>query len=245
MRTFGIERERFIINSQGKIIPAIGELLPLVHRIARERGLTENRFSFELFAGQIEDRTPPCNSHEEIKAALLENDDILLEAADSLNLGFDHSEFVEKEWVKAFKVNPFDERHRQIWASIPDDRRTAASIVAAVHIHISADNEEVVQILNLCRRDVVNHLIAIGDHSCFKRINAYCVMAETDGISPVFTNLSEVMEYIVSKGGEKNVWDFVRYKPSTQTVEFRMFGATQSVEEILGYVKACQDVSRI
>jgi hypothetical protein len=53
------------------------------------------------------------------------------------------------------------------------------------------------------------------------------------------------MERITSKGGEKNVWDLVWYKPSTKTVEFRMFGVTPNVEEILGYIKACCDVAKI
>ena len=94
MRTFGIERERFITNAQGKIVPAIGKLLPLVHRFAGERGLSEDMFSFELFAGQIEDRTPPCRNLGEIEAALLTNDKILIEAANIFGLRFDHSEFI-------------------------------------------------------------------------------------------------------------------------------------------------------
>lgn len=245
MRTFGIERERFIMNVQGKIVPAIGKLLPLVHRIANKQGLPESRFSFELFAGQIEDRTPPCPNLEAIKATLLANDGVLLEAARNLGLAFNHSEFVDEEMVVAFEVNPFDERHQQIWASIPNDRRIAASVVAATHIHVSVTDEEAVRILNLCRKNVIDRLVSLGDHSCLKRINAYRTMAETDGVPPVFASFSEVMEYIASKGGEKNVWDLVRYKPSTKTMEFRMFGATQSIEEILGYVKACQDVSGV
>ena len=245
MRTFGVERERFIANVEGNIVPAIGELLPLVHEIADERGLSKNMFSFELFAGQIEDRTPPCHNLRAIEDALLANDRILLEAANSLGLRFDHSEFIKKEMVVAFEVNPFDERHRQIWASIPNDRRIAASVISAVHVHVSVSDEEAVQILNLCRKDVIDRLIVIGDHSNLKRINAYRTMAETDGIPPVFASFLEVMEYIASEGGEKNVWDLVRYKPSTKTVEFRMFGATSSVEEILGYVKICQGVSGI
>jgi len=245
MRTIGIERERFIINAQSKIVPAIGELLPRVHQIARERGMSESLFGFELFAGQIEDRTPPCHNLKAVKEALLANDAVLLQAANDLGLAFDHSEFVEEERVVAFEVNPFDERHKRIWASIPNDRRIAASVVAAVHVHISASNEDAVRILNLCRKDIVDRLISVGDHSYLKRINAYRIMAETDGVPPLFADFLRLIEYIASKEGERNVWDLVRYKPSTKTVEFRMFGATQSVRKILEYIKACLDVSGI
>lgn len=242
MKTFGIERERFISTCDGKIVPAIGKLLPLVHQIARKEDMYNERFSFELFAGQIEDRTPPCRTLEEIRKELLANDAVLLRAARLLGLEFDYSEFLDKERVVVFAVNPFDERHERIWTSITQERRLAASIVAAIHVHISVNDEEAVRVLNICRTSVVDHLIRIGDHSNFQRINAYRAMAGTDGIPPMFVNISEVMSYIASKGGEKNVWDLVRFKPSTRTIEFRMFGATPNVDEIIGYAKACNDI---
>src|SRR3990167_1222628 len=171
MRTFGIERERFISNAQGQIVSAIGKLLPRTHKIAHERRVPEDLFGFELFAGQIEDRTLPCYDIVSLREALVANDDMLLGAASELGLIF--------------------------------------------------------------------------DHSGFRRINAYRTMAETDGIPPTFSGFSEVMSYITSKGGEKDVWDLVRFKPSTDTVEFRMFGATPSIDEIIGYVNACRDISEI
>ncbi len=242
MRTYGVERERFITNAQGEIVSAVGTLLPLVHQIASNRGLANIRFTYELFAGQIEDRTPPAENLQSVETALLENDEVLLAAADRLGLAFNHSEFVTPEKVVSFEVNPFDERHQQIWREISLDRRIPASTVTGVHVHISASENEAVKVLNRCRSDVIDRLIAIGDHSNLQRVNAYRTMAGVDGVPPLFACLSELMEYINAKGGEKNVWDFVRYKPSTQTVEFRMFGATQNVDEILGYVKACQQV---
>jgi gamma-glutamyl:cysteine ligase YbdK (ATP-grasp superfamily) len=245
MKTYGIERERFIVNRLGQIIPAIGTLLPKVWELAKNSGIPEPEklFSHELFAGQIEDRTPPHRNLRELKKSLELNDRIMLEAASQLDLGFDYSEFVEAERITSLEVNPFDQRHKQIWQSIPPQRRIAASIVAAMHIHVSVTSDEAVKLLNFCRKDVIDKLIDIGDHSNRKRINAYRIMAETEGVPPTFFSSAEVMDYINGKGGEKNVWDLVRYKPSTETIEFRMFGTTQSVEEVLGYVKACIDVS--
>lgn len=245
MRNFGIERERFIVDARGKIVPSIGVLLPRVHEVASREKKSTSLFTFELFAGQIEDRTPPCPTLNGIEKSLLENEAILSEAANGLGLGFDHSEFVPEERILAFEVNPFDERHQSIWASITPERRIAASAVAAIHVHISTSDEEAVRILNRCRGPVIDHLSRIGDHSNSKRINAYRSMAETDGVPPTFTNMQEVRNYIESKGGEKNVWDLVRYKPSTRTVEFRMFGSTEDVAEITGYIRACCEVSEI
>ena len=245
MRTFGIERERFIVDSQGNVVPAIGTLLPQVHRIASEKQMSEDLFTFELFAGQIEDRTHPCVGLDGVRTALIANDAVLLESSKRLGLTLDCSEFVEKERVTAFEVNPFDRRHQEIWKSIPTDVQIAASVVAAVHVHISVSEKEAVRVLNLCREEAVNYLIDVGDHSSLRRIKAYREMAGTDGVPPIFTSFEEVMLYISSKGGEKNVWDLIRYKPCTKTVEFRMFGATDDVEEVLGYIKACCYVSKI
>lgn len=242
-KTYGIERERFIIDSSGRIISAIGILLPKVQVLARKNGLPENLFSHELFAGQIEDRILPCSNMEEIRKSLMLNDRIMSDAAKQLDLAFDCSEIVEASRIIDLEVNPFDPRHKQIWQSISRERKIAASIVAAVHVHLSATEDEAVKLLNLCRENAIDLLINVGDHSNRARINAYRAMAETDGVPPIFPFFADVISYINAKGGEKNVWDLVRYKPSTQTVEFRMFGATQSVEEVLGYVRACVDIS--
>ncbi|OGM00440.1 hypothetical protein A2480_04275 [Candidatus Uhrbacteria bacterium RIFOXYC2_FULL_47_19] len=242
MRTLGIERECFIIDSSGSVVPAIGKLLPRVFLVAERIGVPQNLFSFELFAGQIEERTPPCRNFEEIKKTLSINGRILSAAISSLGLSFDYSEFVEEHKVGVFEVNPFDRRHRDIWSAMSLEKRVAASVVAAVHVHISVSKDEVVRVLNLCREETVNRLVHLGDHSRLRRMTAYRIVSGTDGIPPEFDDFSEVMNYISSQGGEKNVWDLVRYKPSTGTIEFRMFGTTSSVDEIVEYIRVCRDL---
>ncbi len=245
MKTFGIERERFIMNSLGQIVPKIGILLPAVHKLAGENSLPESLFTHELFAGQIEDRTLPCRNLKELRSALITNDQIMSDVASQLGLTFDYSEFMETSRITALEVNPFDSRHQEIWQAISPERKIAASIVAAVHVHISADEDEAVKLINFCRENVIDALIAIGDHSNRMRINAYRSMAETTGVPQVFASFADIMSYINAKGGEKNVWDLVRYKPSTKTIEFRMFGATSNVDEVLEYVKVCLNLFEI
>jgi len=242
MRMFGIERERFIVDAQGNIVSEIGRLLPRVHQTAVGLGISEERFTYELFAGQAEDRTPPCRSVDGVRDMLTANDAVLIKAATEFELSFEHSELVEERRIVSLVANPFDERHQKIWESISHERRVAASIVAAIHVHISVNKDEVVWILNQCRGEVLERLISIGDHSKLRRIAKYRNMAQSDGVPPEFSNLEDVMGYIKSKGGEKNVWDLVRFKPSTHTIEFRMFGATANIEEIIQYVNVCHDI---
>lgn len=243
MTTIGVERERFIVSrADGKIVPAIGTLLPKVQCEAEKRGLPANLFGYELFAGQIEDRTSPCDSLPMLRDALIANDSVMDDVASQDGLAFDFSEFVEENQIASLEVNPFDQRHKNIWQAISPERKLAASIVAAVHIHLAVTESRAIQLLNACRREAIERLAKIGDHSNGKRMAAYSTMAQTDGIPPIFSDFQKVMKYIDEHGGEKNVWDLVRYKPSTKTIEFRMFGATKSVEEIIGYALACLEL---
>lgn len=238
--TVGIERERFIVSrANNKVVPAIGTLLPKIHMMAEQRGVHSCLFDYELFAGQIEDRTLPFNSLSALKEALMESDALMNEVASQDNLKFDFSEFIDENQISVLQVNPFNQRHKSIWQSLSLERKLAASRVAGVHVHLAATEESTVKLLNVCRKETIERLIKIGDHSDGKRMNAYTTMSQTNGIPPTFSNFQEVMKYIGEHGGEKNVWDLVRYKPSTKTVEFRMFGSTESVDEVIGYVKVC------
>jgi len=226
-RTLGVERERFILRS-GEIVPSIDKLLPELHRFCGERGLPLDLFGYELFAGQVEDRTRPTESVDGIMIALDENDQTLREVGDCLGLQFRCIEYVTEEELGELVVNGFSERHKQIWSAIPHARKVAASQVAAIHVHVSVTPGEAVQVLNHCRIDVIDELAKLGDFSGGKRLAAYRTMAETDGVPPKFSDPVGLMSYIKTKGGERNVWDLVRYKPLTGTVEFRMFGTTES-----------------
>ena len=215
-----------------------------INRIAQERGISPQLFGYELFAGQIEDRTPPCESLNGLRESLVVNDDILEQAALQYGLGFDFSEFAEHYQIKDLVVNPFDQRHKEIWNSISQERRLAASRVTAVHVHIATTPAQAVSLINLCDKDIVGRLSEIGDHSNGKRLAAYKIMTQVESISPRFSDVDELLKYIQKHGNERNVWDLVRYKPSTQTTEFRMFGTTEDIEEIVGYVEICLNLFR-
>lgn len=241
--TIGIERERYIIDCcTGKIVPQIDLLLSVARKIAMAEGVDPDRFTYELFAGQVEDKTPPCQTIDQLIVALAQNDRILLQAAAEVGVGFSHAEFVQECQIDSLEVNPYDERHRQIWQSLPPATRLAASSVAAIHVHVAVDEARVVEVLNLCRDNVVERLVALGDHSAGQRMASYRKMAGVSGTPPQFATLAHVLDYIDSHGGEKNVWDLVRYKLTTRTIEFRMFGTTPDIAEIVGYVDACLEL---
>ncbi|OGZ23878.1 MAG: hypothetical protein A2896_02930 [Candidatus Nealsonbacteria bacterium RIFCSPLOWO2_01_FULL_43_32] len=245
--TVGIERERFIVRlSDGMIVPAIKDLLPTVQVVAQKRGMLPELFGYELFAGQIEDRTPPCRSLEDLKNALIINDQILGEASFRDGLSFNFTEFAEESQITELVVNPFDRRHQKIWESISSERRLAASRVAAIHVHVAVvDTNIAIKLLGLCNDNMIEYLSKIGDHSDGKRLLAYRTMSQSKGTPPKFSTGDDLLEYIREHGGERDVWDLVRYKSKTRTVEFRMFGTTEDVNEIIRYAEACLALYRI
>ncbi len=239
MRTLGIERERFITNDKNEIVSEVGILLPRVKKIASLKGLDEEKFTYELFAGQIEDRSSICKDLKEVEESLRENDIVMNQAAAELGLSYEYSEIVDDYRLTDLRVNPFNERHQKIFDKITMEQKIAASQVAAVHVHVSVEEEEVATALNI-DREYLHNLIKLGDHSDGRRISTYQIMGGKQQFPPLFNSFDEIMNYINSKGGEKNVYDLIRYKPSTKTIEFRMFGTTGSIEEILNYTDECQ-----
>lgn len=240
-QTFGIEREWFI-TKDGLISPAIGELLPALKNECKISGIEENRFGFELFAGQIEDRTPVCKSKSDLMSALKENEYFLKKVGNSLGLDFACVEFVSEEALGNLVVNPFDERHKKIWNEISTPEKVAASQVAAIHIHFGVTIQEAVSVLNYCRKEVIDYLCQIGNSLNGERLKAYRKMAKVYGDSRIFSCPDDLLKFIEKSGGEKNVWDMVRYKTSTQTIEFRMFGATDNYEDINKFVMVSEEV---
>ena len=241
MRSLGIERELFIIQN-GHIVPKIGELLPKLQEMAEKIGLSKNQFGFELFAGQVEDRTKIVQNINDLIQSLRENRRLLEIVGKQLNLNFMCKDYVDEEDLGELIVNPFDKRHQKIWLTLDKKRKIAASQVAAIHVHISVTGEEAVKVLNICRKKEIDRLAKLGDFSQGKRLRAYRIMAQVYGDPPEFNNLNELMAYITNKGGERNVWDMVRYKPSTRTIEFRMFGSTDKEDKIISFIKACQEI---
>lgn len=240
-RTIGIEREWFI-TKDGKVSPLIDILLPELKLECKKRSISEDRFGFELFAGQVEDRTPPAHSKELVFAYLKENEILLRKTGGKLDLDFLCVEYLERKDLGELLVNSFDCRHASIWKEIDEDRKVAASQVAAIHVHFKISPEEAVKVLNYCRKEIIDSLCIVGGPSNMTRISAYRNMAGTYGDPNIFQDSEHLLSFIEEKGGEKNVWDLVRYKISTGTIEFRMFGATDNYDKIADYISSSEEI---
>jgi len=243
MRTIGIEREWFILKD-GKIVPMIGELLEEIRKQTNNNSFNEDfdQFGFELFAGQVEDRTRISDSINGAIISLSENKEILINSCKNLGLEVVCKEFVTEQELGGLVVNPISERHQEIWKNLPKERKVAASQVAAIHVHIQVTEDEAVNVLNFCRKDVVDRLVEIGDSSEKRRIDAYRMMAKKNGDPPTFEDYKGLKKYIEESGGERDVWDLIRYKPSTNTLEFRMFGSTEDDEKIREFIEVSYDI---
>jgi len=238
--SIGVERERFIVKN-GIIVPMIGELLPVVKKKAKEEGIDPNQFSYELESSQIEDRSKVCDSVADLRRSLLENDDILALAAELLELDYEFSEYVEASRFSELKVNSFNERHQILFEKLNNEMKMCAAQVAAIHVHFGVNRRDIVRCLNI-QKEKLEYLIKLGDHSNMLRMKSYLKISNNVCFPPEFNSYDEVMNYISSKGGEKNVYDVIRYKPSTETIELRMFGTTSDNEEVIKYVEESANV---
>ena len=251
-RKVGIERERFIVDPKTgrknpvtgeidartcQIVSRIDDLLPEVWKVADERRIPRERFMYEGYAGQIEDKTDPFTVLDEIRRQLIENDMILDEAASKLGLAYDFTEYVEEERLENLNCNTINERHIQLWKE-KDREKWILPVcrIIGVHVNIETTDDETVKIFKQ-GRPMIDSLCRIGDHSDLKRVKTWDTIMQRPAYPPSFNNYEEILTYTRAKGGAKNVWDLIRYKPDLQVTEFRMFGATPSVDEVIDYIR--------
>lgn len=238
--SIGVERERFIVDLRtNMVVTSIDKLLPVVKRVSRSFHVSEDFFGYELFAGQIEDKTPPCITLQSLRESLTKNDVVLKDAAVEAGLGLDCSEIIKNERMPDLRVNPFDRHHKEEWESYSTEMRRDISSLAGVDVHLSVTEDQAVALINFCRKKIIGRLIEIGDHSNGKRMDRYRAIIQNDGIPPVFSDFNHLMLYIQGHNGEKNITDLVKYRPSIKTVEFKMFGATEKVDDVIEYAEVC------
>ncbi len=139
------------------------------------------------------------------------------------------------------------ERYLRIAGSLPTNVLQAACWITGTHIHIGMpDPETAINIYNnIVSSGEVDNLCAMGDKSCGERLSLYKLMQSepSPDIYPdgwkSFYNHSISDEF--TEDPRKN-WKLIRISPHG-TIEFRMFGATDSLSEIYNWAKACHSLT--
>lgn len=232
----GVERECHLKNKNGQIAPIAKKILDCL-------GNKDGQFGYELSACQLEWRIGPCGLSE-LKEKLLADEIILRET--EKQLGFTRS-FIE--------VGPGDmpldvypdptRRYQRIAENLPRHILLAACQVIATHIHIGMpDYQSALMVYN----SVINYidgLCRLGDHSDGKRLELYKIMAP-NFVPLLYNTWQDFYEKAVKEDfidDPRKCWTLIRMSIHG-TIEFRMFGATGNLDEIVGWAKKCQEICK-
>ena len=177
-----------------------------------------------------------------IKDWLKESEDFLCLVDRRLNTYRRHVELASEDMPFDIYPDPTG-RYQRITANMPAEILHAACRVAATHIHVGMpDLATAVRVYN----NVVTHtdeLIMSGDGSSGKRMKLYSIMAPRYRPEPLASE-SEFYERACTHGfvnDPRTCWTLIRISIHG-TIEFRMFGATDSIDRIVGWALRCHEL---
>lgn len=227
----GIERESFLTNIEGKIIPINPQILKFLGIIDQS-----HKFGYELSACQLEERIGPVQIGA-VEENLLINTKELERIENELNFRRLYIEVAPEDMPLDIYPDP---RYQKITKDMPLDILKAACRVAATHFHIGMPNiETALRVYNY----VIKHtkkLCAMGDNSNGERLRIYKIMAP-DFTPPYYKNWGSYYEEAVNKGFEEDprqCWHFIRISIHG-TIEFRMFGNTPDISTVVDWARHC------
>lgn len=229
----GIERERFVTDAAGVIMPASNQFLV--------RLPNDGRFGPELSACQLEDRVGPCLISE-VSPRLRENNEAIAVRGWYAHLT---TAFIEV----APETMPLDVypdsagRYASIATMLGPERLLAACRVAGTHVHVGMpDADTALRVYN----GVASHwqeLVTMGDHSHGERLRLYRVVVPNS--TPQSYASWESFAAVARANGyfenPRNCWDLIRLSVHG-TIEFRMFGATDDSCEVEHWAATCLEL---
>ena len=240
----GIERECFIIDGNGTIVPYAPRVLAHI----REHGWQsvegkplfdlENAVGYELSACQIETRTRPL-SIDQIGAELYWQDQELSRSLTQLGLSPLHAEVAPESMPLDVYPDPTG-RYAAITKTMPQEILLAACRVIGTHVHIGMpDHETALRVYNRVIGEC-EALCALGDNSSGERLAIYKIVAPDASPKP-FDTWEAFFQTALEEGyaeDPRKCWTLIRIS-GHGTIEFRMFGCTASLDRISSWARRC------
>lgn len=229
----GIEREHFLIGDYGRLVPGSKDFLDKIK---------DPRWTCELSACQVESRTRPQKDLSAIKLELLENDNNGRLAAGDLGLRLANIEVAPDDMP--LDVYPLP-RYLKIVSRISKAELLAACQVTGTHLHLGVGNINEAIAFHNELIPYLDKLCALGDHSAGQRLARYKMMAK-NWLSPAYKDVKDLYETAVAHGfaeNPKNCWHLIRIS-AHGTVELRMFGVTDYLDEIISWIEFVNSISK-
>ncbi|MBP9822381.1 MAG: hypothetical protein KBC81_03005 [Candidatus Pacebacteria bacterium] len=230
----GVERECFFVKD-GIISPLAPKFIPELPN----NGL----YGYELSACQLETRTKP-HPVQMIGDALIDLRNML--EKDRVRLGFEvlHQEVAPFDMPLDIYPDPTG-RYQKITKDMTVEKIRAACRVAGTHVHVGMGSpRQAIRAYNAAIKHIPE-LCAAGDKSNGERLKIYKIMAPNFQ-PPTYKNWGDFEKYANKNGFWKkprNCWHIIRIS-THGTIEFRMFGATPDVTEILAWAIRCHQICK-
>lgn len=233
----GIEREHFLTYGGG-----LASGIYASHAKRFLEAMNDAKWTYELSAYQVESRTNPQVDLSAIKLEMLENENLGNQVAHSLGLRLTNREVASH--LFPLEVYP-DPRYLEIASHISPEKLDAACRVTGTHIHVGTRDMNQAIAVNNILVSYLDMLCAVGDHSNGDRMRLYKVMAEN--WQPVIYQSPEHLFEIAKTDGftdnPRNCWKLIRISIHG-TIELRMFGSTDNIDEILEWVSFVKAITR-
>jgi len=226
----GVERECFLTNESGRIMPLAVKVLSWL----ADRG----RFGYELSACQLEDRIGPV-ALDGLEVSIAANEMIIKMAEAKLGFRRLFAEVGPEDLPLDVYPDPTG-RYQQIAETLPPEILKAACQVTGTHIHVGMpDYETALTVYNAVIGET-DRLCQMGDNSGGERLRIYAQMAPEWRPQP-YINWDEFHAVAKEKGFEtdpRKCWSLIRISVHG-TIEFRMFGSIDNYLTVVRWAKEC------
>ena len=227
----GVERECFVTNKSGIIVPEAPRLLHLLEKLDNER-----RFGYELSACQVEGHTGPSHI-DDLQENLAIGDKLLARALNALDLSVSYQEVAPADMPLDVFPDPTG-RYQVITSNMPRNILLAACRVIGTHVHVGMPNHDTA--LKVYDR-VAPHcedLIKLGDNSGGHRLEIYREVKQDCEPGP-YATWPDFHREAMREGFDvdlRKCWTLIRIS-KFGTIEARMFGATASLERVTHWAR--------
>lgn len=246
----GIERESLIANKDGEIVPEAHKILTGIDQGLREACRSEpivppekGAFGYELSACQIESRVGPCHL-EDLRNLLRYRDMGLNAVLRHYGLSALHTEVGPEDMPLDVYPDPTG-RYQKMTKDMPRKILMAACRVIGTHVHIGMlDHEAALRTYNHAIRHYAE-LCELGNGSFGERLAIYRQMAP-DFEPRSYASWDEYYQTALANGfaeDPRKCWTLIRISVHG-TIEFRMFGATDSIDRIVSWAIRCHQICR-
>ena len=241
----GVEQECFLTSVDGegriggKVAPIAGRSVAALPKRSGDSFLPE--YGYELSACQLEYKVGPCTI-DEFDGRLVQLEEEL--SVYEKRLGFRRRHFEVGPEDMSLEVYPDPSgRYQEIVKTMPRNILLSACRVIGTHVHVGMpDHETALKVYNHVIRKC-DWLCEVGNGSFGERLEIYRVVAPDCDPSP-YTDWSDLFRVACAKGFDKDprrCWTLIRISKHG-TIEFRMFGATESKDRVVKWAKLCHDL---